>query len=855
MHIGKQMMGTLRRTLNSVSTEQSEYYQRLDGRTQAIVDAVREGRSCFDDSFQESALRMEELHRETQTLNIGEHEKTRAEIASALKMRSSVPSNATNALDEHYKTLHQSLAYPTMHYRQDDIAEAHNTTYEWIFRDPPTGRSSWPDFVGWLREGTGIYWVSGKPGSGKSTLMKYMYEDERFHDALRVWSGSAPFVIASFFAWKSGTKLEKSMEGLLRSLLYETLKTHPALIPVLFGNESTAYHQRDDSTWPIKRLRSLFVKLLKQNDIIFNWVMVVGGLDELEGDLDAIIDLLQLASTSSHVKLCLSSRPWVVFEDAFEECPSLKLHRFTHNDIQTYVHDQLVDNPVLRRSAAQRPGEMQDLVDETVGKASGVFIWVRVVVKSLLESLRNLDSVSDLKRRLQLLPADIEDLYDHMLAQVDPFYHPQASRLLQIVVQAGGSLSAIQLFFADEGVDAAISAPTRPMTHLEQSEAILKLEKWLASRCAGLLDVEDEKVLVGDQVGQYVMMKKVQLMHRTVLDYLIRPSTWQKLQLYVKDSSFVPSVSLLSSCILLLKRGPGFVPFQSHFHLVDASMEHARTAELIANESQGLLLNELDTTIRHTWGIKSPDDPLPLLRPIPQADSQETSNARIFLVGEARYARLYCNGRSSPAEDKGPNYLSSISVLASQHGLQLYLENRLENLDLEIKQDLSQSFLRIAMRPDPLDDIQPWHRDLVEMLLEKGAKPNQSANGRSPFEKLLDFGYRASSNWRHIRACQDHPCSSWMDTCEVLVRHGANTNRIHNESTEGFKRCSDRGILSLRLLQHLQRKGLLDRNIDGLNEQLKTALSRGWDSQSSSDEDEDDEDDYDDVADYNSTEE
>ena len=81
MHIGKQMMGTFRRTLNSVSTEQSEYYQRLDGRTQAIVDAVREGRSCFDDSFQESALRMEELHRETQTLNIGEHEKTRAEIA------------------------------------------------------------------------------------------------------------------------------------------------------------------------------------------------------------------------------------------------------------------------------------------------------------------------------------------------------------------------------------------------------------------------------------------------------------------------------------------------------------------------------------------------------------------------------------------------------------------------------------------------------------------------------------------------------------------------------------------------------------------------------------------------------
>lgn len=102
--------------------------------------------------------------------------------------------------------------------------------------------------------------------------------------------------------------------------------------------------------------------------------MVVDGLDELEGDLDVIIVLLQQASTFSYVKLCLSSRPWVVFEDAFEESPSLKLHRFTHNEVQTYVYEQLVDNPALRQSAAQGPGEMQDLVDEIVGKASGVLI-------------------------------------------------------------------------------------------------------------------------------------------------------------------------------------------------------------------------------------------------------------------------------------------------------------------------------------------------------------------------------------------------------------------------------------------------------------------------------------------------
>ena len=29
-------------------------------------------------------------------------------------------------------------------------------------------------FVDWLKQEDGLYWVSGKPGSGKSTLMKFL---------------------------------------------------------------------------------------------------------------------------------------------------------------------------------------------------------------------------------------------------------------------------------------------------------------------------------------------------------------------------------------------------------------------------------------------------------------------------------------------------------------------------------------------------------------------------------------------------------------------------------------------------------------------------------------------------------
>ncbi len=61
--------------------------------------------------------------------------------------------------------------------------------------------------------------------------MKFIYRDERFHRYLTAWSGSVPLVTASFSAWNAGSPLQKSLEGLLRSLLYDLLAQLPALSP------------------------------------------------------------------------------------------------------------------------------------------------------------------------------------------------------------------------------------------------------------------------------------------------------------------------------------------------------------------------------------------------------------------------------------------------------------------------------------------------------------------------------------------------------------------------------------------------------------------------------------------------
>ena len=73
------------------------------------------------------------------------------------------------------------------------------------------------------------------------------------------------------------------------------------------------------------------------------------------------------------------------------------------------------------------------------------------MVRSLLAGLVNEDRVSDLQRRLEFLPPDLEKLYEKMLKRLDPFYREHASHIIQIVRAARKPPSLLCLSFADEG--------------------------------------------------------------------------------------------------------------------------------------------------------------------------------------------------------------------------------------------------------------------------------------------------------------------------------------------------------------------------------------------------------------------
>jgi len=72
--------------------------------------------------------------------------------------------------------------------RRDCISPLHFKTLHWIY-EPPRDGIKWDDLSEWLRSGSGMCWISGKAGSGKSILMKFVHSYPNTKQRLEAWVG------------------------------------------------------------------------------------------------------------------------------------------------------------------------------------------------------------------------------------------------------------------------------------------------------------------------------------------------------------------------------------------------------------------------------------------------------------------------------------------------------------------------------------------------------------------------------------------------------------------------------------------------------------------------------------------
>ncbi len=513
-----------------------------------------------------------------------------------------------------WQTFLNKLRYPDMEDRKGRIAQAYEKTFQWVFQDDPSQQNRWSNFREWLESDSQLYWITGKAGSGKSTLIKYVCQEEdfnapavtdsravgesRYAKYLKKWAGGSKIITAVFFFWNSGVRFQKSQTGLLLSLLHQILQEVPEIIPLVSPHswEAMCLFNDDRREWTEAELHQMLRTAVNEVSKSMRLCLFVDGLDEFGGQHHDLFCLFRDLMELPNVKVCVSSRPWLVFEEAFMHKPSMMLQDLTYLDIKYYVTSNMQGNQGFEQLLRREPRFANQLIENVVSKASGVFLWVNLVVASLLAGMSYGDRTSDLQRRLDLLPPDLEALYDNILKSLDPFYLEHAAQLFEFIEESRDPPSLLLLPFADEeDTESAISKSIEPASQEDLSLRADTMRRRLNSRCKGFLEVgrtsSDPDVSNGETV---------QYLHRTVKDYLASEEA-QKILRAATKPSFDPHLSFCAGSLAYLKtinNDRSFLRGGSFWARVKMCLDSASQVRKTSCAKRLLLLDELDRTGR-----------------------------------------------------------------------------------------------------------------------------------------------------------------------------------------------------------------------------------------------------------------
>ncbi|KAK3388050.1 YhhN-like protein-domain-containing protein [Podospora didyma] len=419
----------------------------------------------------------------------------------------------------------ESLRDPIMKMRENNISEAHGSTYQWMLT--PESRSPFPDvrFFEWLSEGNGVFWVAGKPGSGKSTLMKFVYTAPETRKRLQRWAGDDRLVVGGHFFWVTGYGLQKSQEGLLRSLLDKILTECPVLMPEIVPERWNNPLQQTDP-WTLRELLSTLKRFKDTTTPDTKFCFFIDALDEFDGNHNDLADILAFLCDGYNIKICLSSREWPIFEYYFgmerqaNRLPvrKIRLQLYTKDDIRRYIKSRFEKDHRYRRIRASELEEAVSqqkaaLVNEMTNRAEGVFLWVSLVCDELLRGFTNLDSLETLRDRLRSLPTDLEKYFLRMIERVEPVYHEQCAQILQTLLVARRPVPARLLdFIENDNRLFGVYSTTKLLPYTDETRAVQ-----IKARGADLIE------LARRSERTWRFGPDVCFMHRTVHDFLLTP--------------------------------------------------------------------------------------------------------------------------------------------------------------------------------------------------------------------------------------------------------------------------------------------------------------------------------------------
>ena len=129
------------------------------------------------------------------------------------------------------------------------------------------------------------------------------------------------------------------------------------------------------------------------------------------------------------IRVCVSSRPEQIFCRGFSLSPQIRLQDLNLPDLKRTTEESL--HSVLNRNYPDQPYKIHDLIDATVRKSQGIFLWLHLMIKRIVRGVRNADTLDELALLLDDAPDSIYGLYEQMFAKIDRVYMREAFRYHQ----------------------------------------------------------------------------------------------------------------------------------------------------------------------------------------------------------------------------------------------------------------------------------------------------------------------------------------------------------------------------------------------------------------------------------------
>ncbi|CAA9966178.1 P-loop containing nucleoside triphosphate hydrolase [Pyrenophora teres f. maculata] len=483
----------------------------LDMKTQ--FGALRELEYANQDALQALPKQIERLERDLQIDKLGPE--AQEQIRSLLAMTDTAKAMVVR------RVIIKRLAFDHMGARYDQVDSAHCETFRWIVEEDAvidekvTMCNARHLYLSWLANGQGMFHIAGKLGSGKSTLMKYLLEHSQTKTKLLEWTGQAKLVFVSYFFGRPGKPIQRSFSGMIQSLLYGILEASPELTSIAFldlwtqiqAELSLGLEQSPvGKALPLDAVLCALETLLRDEGVQTNYrfCFFVDALDEYEDtifrDYRYMVERLHswVDISKNALKICVSSREYNVFENMFAANQRIRMQDLTRNDMQRYVNDRLEDILDI--------GNRKDITRKIVERSDGIFLWVVLVVKALREGVEDGHDIVRFEKELDILPTEMEELFQYLLDSIPSHRRQAAYRLFAILfrtLEKKGNLALSSCLYLED-LDQDIYFAEKPKfsrlewycSEIRNDANLIAVQdatgkKLAQSYCKGLLEPQD----------------------------------------------------------------------------------------------------------------------------------------------------------------------------------------------------------------------------------------------------------------------------------------------------------------------------------------------------------------------------